>query len=171
MHNTITIDKKDQHTLPNDDLFMTKDIGKPVVFEYDFKSEFDKFIGSHNGYQKLKNGVIHKREILFSKKNKKFEIIDYLTGSGEHDINWSFHFGDKIEVKLFDGYIEVRSMIDNKSIKMEFETKLNITINVLDSFISTSYGTKSTAKSVSIIATSKVPCSMKTNISFLSNLK
>lgn len=170
MHNTVTIDKKDQHTLPNDDLFMTKDIGKPVIFEFDFNDRFDKFIGSHNGYQKLKNGVIHKREILFSKENKQFEIIDSLIGNGEHEINWYFHFGDKIDVKSFNGYIEATSMIDNQSIKLEFETKINITINVLDSFISTSYGTKSNTKSVRINANSNGPCSMKTNIYLLKKI-
>ena len=61
MHNTIKIDNLDQHNLPADDLFMTKDIGKPVIFEYSFDEIIDTFRGSHNAYEKLESGVTHNR--------------------------------------------------------------------------------------------------------------
>ena len=164
MHNTLTIDRTDQHTLPKEDLFITKNIGKPVIFEFDFNNVFDRFEGSHNGFEKLKNGITHHREILFHKTKQQWEIVDNLTGNGDHEINWHFHFGEKIIVKLIDGHIEATSMVDNRSIKMVFETKLQISVNVLDSFISTSYGTRSSVKSVNVISNSTCPCSMKTTI-------
>ena len=85
-------------------------------------------------------------------------------GNSKHYIESNFYFGENVDVNIVDGYILAKSLIDNNSIKIVFETDFEIKIEILDSYISKSYGTKTNSKCVKIYANSICPLSLKTKI-------
>jgi Heparinase II/III-like protein len=59
---------------------------------------FDLFVGSHGGYTRVTDRVIHRRWIFCLKDNFWF-IRDVAAGEGHHNLEISWHFGPEIQVQ------------------------------------------------------------------------
>ena len=59
---------------------------------------FDLFVGSHDGYSRLADPVIHRRWI-FSLKDNFWLIRDVAVGEARHRLEISWHFGSEIQVQ------------------------------------------------------------------------
>jgi Heparinase II/III-like protein/Heparinase II/III N-terminus len=56
---------------------------------------FDLFVGSHDGYSRLPNAVVHRRYV-FSLKSGIWFIRDLALGYGEHQLDLSWHLGPQL---------------------------------------------------------------------------
>ncbi len=108
-HNTITIDGQSQ----------AQEAGKLSwshapdhhLKKWISNKEFDFVEGSHDGYKRLANPVIHRRAILFKKKaaplaetaslaTEYWIIRDHLEGMGEHLIESYLHFASGVALNI-----------------------------------------------------------------------
>jgi len=178
-HNTITVDGKEQSDFIPKKLFYIKSDTVIKVDNWKITDEYDFLDAQHSGYERLTNPVIHQRQIFFDKKDGYWIIKDILTGKGKHIFDLYFHFApmkvdrlktnnnvlsrvSKIKNQLIDGEIMIDSSLvvetkNNDGVNLSIiplNTK-NLTIDVLDGWVSCSYGVKEKA---SIVKYSKVAC-------------
>jgi hypothetical protein len=88
-HNTVVVDEQDQSVLVG-----TRLVYRPAqVKRHDWLSDgdFDLADASHNGYERLRSSIVHRRQVLFVKP-EYWVIVDILTGTGYHTFDVYFHF-------------------------------------------------------------------------------
>lgn len=96
-HNTLMIDRQDQSILVG-----TRNVNNPAkarVHRWLTTDHFDLVEGSHDGYTRLQNPAIHKRRILFIKPDY-WLLFDSVLGTGQHQLDWLFHFMPNSEVHV-----------------------------------------------------------------------
>jgi hypothetical protein len=109
-HNTARIDGKDQ----------ARHIRK-MAWSHSYRASLEswraethqaRFVGSHDGYARGPNGVVHRRAVWLRPKSY-LVICDEFVGRGEHEITVTYQFapGDLVaaaeDAALFDGAIDV----------------------------------------------------------------
>ena len=91
-HNTIMVDDREQNRFVENNVFSIKNDAKVNINKWESNENFDILDAQHSGYQRLKNPVLHRRKIIFNKKENFWIIKDILTGKGEHKFDLYFHF-------------------------------------------------------------------------------
>lgn len=140
-HNTIEIDKNDQNSYIKDEIFDMGTDAKVNIGKWETNSKYDYLDMEHYGYKRLKNPIIHRRQIYFDKKRKLWIIKDSLNGDGKHKFDLYFHLAPmKLEIH------------DNHMICSNFKVGANIAIiplecsklfsEVSEGWISYNYGKK-----------------------------
>ena len=61
--------------------------------------EFVEAVGSHDGYRRLPDPVIHRRKLQLFKKSRALMITDHLDCRGAHNIELFLHFSEKCQVR------------------------------------------------------------------------
>ncbi|MHA1381552.1 MAG: heparinase II/III family protein, partial [Candidatus Helarchaeota archaeon] len=89
-HNTVMIDNEEQNRLFNGKVFGMENEAICRCLTWEIGNEKFIFKGSHYGYRKLKNPVIHQRQIEYHKKKRIVKIKDNFIGDGEHNLKWFF---------------------------------------------------------------------------------
>ncbi len=98
-HNTIVVDNKDSSELADEWMFKTK--AKSTLNCWSTTDKFDYVDGSHDGYQRLKDPVTHRRRICFVKPYF-WLVLDELTAKANHKYDQYFHFGKDAELQNGD---------------------------------------------------------------------
>ncbi len=71
--------------------------------------EVERFIGVHDGYERLRDPVVHEREMVFDKSTKRLEVIDTLRCAADHIAERCWHFAERADVTVApNGTIEAR---------------------------------------------------------------
>ena len=109
-HSTVQIDGLEQNTIDRDTPFVIGNGAKPRVLEWQTGDDFDKVVGEHYGYP-----VVHRRTIVFHKRERTWLIDDEFFGEGEHLYEVRFHFAPGMEARE----LTVRSL--NTDIQPVFE--------------------------------------------------
>jgi hypothetical protein len=94
-HNTVTIDDLDQA-----DMLDTFKWVNPVHTElvgWSTSAHFDYAAATHNGYERLRRPVRHRREVLFVRPDY-WIVVDRFAGHGRHQITRRFHFPPDVKV-------------------------------------------------------------------------
>jgi len=92
-HNTVVVDSQEQNRFIQNNLFSLKDNTKCRHLDFGEDDKKIWFEGEHYGYKRLKNPVIHRRQIIFNKKENYLIIKDILTSKGKHKLDWNFVLG------------------------------------------------------------------------------
>jgi len=108
-HNTIEIDGRDQSEMLGTFLWGRK--ARTKMLHWSTNLDYDIAIAEHDGYKH--NGVIHRRTIIFSKKDFII-IVDDLLGKGEHNCSQFWHFPAECELDMMNEMIKAK--VSNKSI-------------------------------------------------------
>ncbi len=103
-HNTVTVDNLDQSEPGGTFLWKQKAETKVLAWEHTSNETF--LNAEHNGYLRLSEGVIHRRNL--SLNHNRLEVVDYLEGSGVHNLEWRLHFAPHCEVSLQSDYCVVK---------------------------------------------------------------
>lgn len=120
-HNTIRIDGEDQSVSGGNFMWLKKARAKLLLWES--MEDHDLVKGEHDGYSRLKDPVIHRREIFFDKKNFTFKITDKINARGKHVIEQFFHFYKDCQItKIQDKEWEIRN--GDKVIQVKVDNKL-----------------------------------------------
>jgi len=104
-HNTIRVDGMDQSESGGNFMWLRKAIADCERWETG--KEFDRFTGVHDGYARLTDPVIHRREITFNKPERLIMVTDYLLCRSTHEIECFWHFSEDCEVTPVPMGIEV----------------------------------------------------------------
>jgi hypothetical protein len=103
-HSTIKIDGVEQNTIHRDAPFVIGDEARPRVLHWDG----DKIVAEHDGYQRLRNPVIHRRTVTFDKSARAWLIDDEFLGDAvDHDFEVWFHFAPGLEVNTDKSNLEI----------------------------------------------------------------
>ncbi len=102
-HNAVVVDGEEMGIL-GPGLFQIRAQPKPILYAWETNSEYDFFDGAHTGYQRLKDPVFHRRQILFIKP--RFWLFrDVLYGKERHSLELFFHFSPMKVERYGRGYI------------------------------------------------------------------
>lgn len=106
-HNTIRVDGFDQSQIGGNFMWLQKAdaLLEGIVFDQNTES----LIGSHDGYKKLDDPVVHKREFILEKKKRRLVIVDYLFCNGGHCIDQFWHFSENCQVTLESNKYNIKS--------------------------------------------------------------
>lgn len=104
-HNTLSVDGLDQSEQAGSFLWARHASARCVMFE----ESVDRgvFVGEHDGYRRLTDPVVHRREIRRS--GATFEITDILEAREGHDVDQWWHFAESCEVALEGRVVVARS--------------------------------------------------------------
>jgi len=156
-HNTVMVDGEEQNRFDEDELFTMKLDAAAKVNKWLVTENYDFLDAEHNGYARLKNPVVHRRQIYFNKEKRYWVIKDMLTGEGgdKHKFDLYFHFAP-MELKEKDGLVV---KIDNKNganiVIVPLETE-GIKMEIEKGWVSYSYGRKLEAPIVKYSKTTEV---------------
>ena len=142
-HNTLVIDNEEQNRFVDWNIFILENDSHVKVNYWKSSEEFDLLDVEHNGYNRLKDPVIHQRQILFNKRDYYWLIRDILKGSGKHNFDLYFHIGGNIKYSVEKSMvINIYNFGDQNLKIMPLDLK-DLEFIEEDGWISESYGNKS----------------------------
>jgi hypothetical protein len=97
-HNTVRIDGVDQSVPGGAFLWTHRANARCLAFETG--AEHDRFAGEHDGYRRLRDPVVHRREIVHEHASATLTVTDQLICRGSHRIEIFWHFGVDCSVAL-----------------------------------------------------------------------
>ena len=103
-HSTVKIDGKEQNITDLTTPFVIGNEAKPRVLEWKTSEDLDKIIAEHYGY----SPVIHRRSVIFKKRERSWLIEDEFFGDGEHVYEARFHFNSGLDVSVHGMTVEAR---------------------------------------------------------------
>lgn len=87
-HNTIVVDGRDQSALLKAGRVYR--MAQATLHRWESNEHYDLVDGSHDGYSRLAEPVLHRRKIFFFKP-EYWIVVDLLTGQGQHRLEQPFH--------------------------------------------------------------------------------
>jgi hypothetical protein len=110
-HNTLKVDNLDQ-AVPEGP-FAWSSIPQVIAETWVNGKSFDLFVGSHDGYRRLPNPVLHRRSVFHVKAGLWF-IRDVAEGQGQHFLETFWHFAPQIEITEERGVVTAKLSIRDK---------------------------------------------------------
>jgi hypothetical protein len=112
---------------------------------------FDLFMGSHDGYCRLPNPVIHRRYV-FALKSGLFLVRDLVLGFGEYPLDLFWHLGPGLTERDSGFFFD-----DGSGVRIVTEAGHGWTRAVEDQSHSPVYGVKQTHKALHFASSAKLP--------------
>ena len=164
-HNTVVVDGEEQNRFDEDELFTMKLDAAVKVNRWLVTENHDFLDAEHNGYARLKNPVVHRRQIYFNKEEQYWVIKDKLTGEGgyKHKFDLYFHFAPMELKKKNELGIETDNKNGTNIMIVPLETE-GIEMEIETGWVSYSYGKKVEAPIVKYSKTAEVPTEFVTVI-------
>lgn len=97
-HNTVVIDGQNQSEIGGNFMWLRK--ANARCERWESTSDYDEFVGSHDGYTRFADPVRHRREIRLDKRTRHFVVTDTLDCRGSHRVECVWHFAEACEVAL-----------------------------------------------------------------------
>lgn len=102
-HNTPQIDGEEINRFVHPgDLWRLHNDAIPNVRKWETSFTRDIFVGSHTGYQRLKNPVTPERTIVLDHQSHSLVVEDRFEGEGEHGIKIPMHLAPGVNVQIID---------------------------------------------------------------------
>jgi len=141
-HNTIKIDNKNQSKIEGNFIYGKK--ANVKILDYKLDKDQDKIVALHDGYKNV--GVIHKREIIHEKLNKRIVIIDSIRTKGKHLASIYFNLHPSIR-KIKQQGRTIFFNKDGKEFKLMLDSFLDVIkhegqVDPLNGWFSPSFGVK-----------------------------
>lgn len=99
-HNTMCVDGVDQAVV--DEAFSWTQIPTVHAENWIMGNSFTYFVGSHDGYARLADPVVHRRHVL-KIAGSLYLVRDIALGQSEHELEIRWHFAPDIDVKVISG--------------------------------------------------------------------
>jgi hypothetical protein len=148
-HNTVCVDGAEQNRFDGYNLFSMEECAFPCAREWKTGDDEDVFEGEHYGYERLEKGLVHRRRVVFEKRNRLLRWEDTLSASGVHRYEWNLHLApdcfvadaeSKAGGESRDAAVRVRLRAGKKQFLLE--TNLTSLPEVVEGWVSRSYGRK-----------------------------
>jgi hypothetical protein len=144
-HNTVVVDQEEQNRISPKALFQTGTEARVKLNRFQSTAEYDILDLVHTGYERLENPVVHRRQILFDKKENYWIIRDILEGSGSHRYDLYFHFTPLNIQQDQDSTLIVKTGCTGTNLAIiPLETE-GVTLEITSGWISPGYGLKQEA--------------------------
>lgn len=100
-HNTVRVDGEDQSVKGGSFLWLQH--ARAICKLWETGKDIDRFVGEHDGYRRLNDPVIHRRELTLDKNSKRLEIVDVLECKMRHTIEQRWHFAEDVAISMDAG--------------------------------------------------------------------
>jgi len=95
-HNTVVVDGQDQAI--SEGLFLWRKHTPTRVTEWKPARDGGALAAEHHGYWRLPGGVVHRRRLVLA--GRRLRVEDEIFGTGEHRLEWYYHFDPACKVRL-----------------------------------------------------------------------
>lgn len=158
-HNTLRVDNLDQ-AVPQGP-FAWSSIPRVNAETWLNGRTFDFFIGSHDGYGRLSDPVLHRR-FVFHVKGGLWLVRDVAEGQGKHLLESFWHFSPGLEVSEEHGVVLARYSDTDKDtesacLALHVDRDSVWKTEILEGLVSGAYGSKQVAPVVRVGATVTIP--------------
>lgn len=104
-HNTVCVDGLDQSVIGGNFMWLKHANAKLEAWK---TGEIqDRLVGSHDGYQRLADPVLHRRELVFDKAANTIRVLDTLECRKSHRIEIHWHCHEDAEVELHGAAVQI----------------------------------------------------------------
>jgi len=104
-HNTLFIDGEDQSVQAGN--FMWSRHAEARCIEFEPGPGKQRFVGEHDGYMRLADPVMHRRQIDFDPERQLIEVSDTMRCTGSHTATRAWHFAENCQVEPYGAGIRV----------------------------------------------------------------
>lgn len=160
-HSSLVVDGEEQGRFDEDELFSMGLDASVKVNRWQQNNTQDYLDAEHSGYGRLENPVTHRRLILFNKVGGYWLIRDALSGRGEHQFDLYFHFAPLKAGIDRQSPLVVKTETAGANlaiIPLEGEDE-NISVELLEGWVSSGYGVREKAPVVKYSKRGTVPTS------------
>ena len=158
-HNALRVDGQETSRLGGDRwLWLIENDAHPRDVTWQSEAERDVFSGSHDGYRRLPEPVVHTRRIVFEKARRRWRIDDSLSGTVEHLVELFFHPG--VAFELHDGAVVLRAPLADLWLYPPSEAEFR----QADGWISRGYGLREPAPVLVYAVRASVPLALRTDL-------
>jgi hypothetical protein len=91
-HNTVIVDGQEINPVDPESIFELHEFARPNVEACVLIGERLEFAGSHDGYRRLADPVIHTRRFLLAAATGELRVEDTLVGAASHNVQSFLHF-------------------------------------------------------------------------------
>lgn len=106
-HNTVRIDGVDQSVAGGNFMWIVH--AEANCESWSSEPQAQVFKGSHRGYLRLQDPVLHRRTIRFVVPERKFVVTDELVCEKTHNVELFWHFAERCDVTIVGRAVEVRA--------------------------------------------------------------
>jgi hypothetical protein len=99
-HNTVRVDGVDQSTSGGSFLWNRHANARCLVAE--FHASRERIVCEHDGYQRLRDPLTHRREIVYERPSARVVVTDQMVCAAEHGIEIFWHFAEECVLTLSD---------------------------------------------------------------------
>jgi Heparinase II/III-like protein/Heparinase II/III N-terminus len=96
-HNTVRIDAQDQSRSGGN--FLWHSHARTRVIGFSHTSDGDRLVAEHDGYQRLADPVLHRRDVRLDHASSTVTVLDEISCKGEHDVQLFWHFAEDCDVR------------------------------------------------------------------------
>jgi hypothetical protein len=104
-HNTVCVDRFDQSVSGGNFMWLKHANARLEAWKSDERQ--DRMAGHHDGYLRLADPVLHRREIVFDKVSNTIRVLDILDCRKKHKIEIHWHCHEDAEVSLMENYVKI----------------------------------------------------------------
>lgn len=105
-HNTVRVDGMDQSVIGGN--FMWLKHARAWCERWESDAARDVFAGTHDGYRRLQDPVMHRRSLEFDKAARVLRVADTLTCEGTHQVELFWHFAETCRIQVSGNEISAR---------------------------------------------------------------
>ncbi len=153
-HNTLRVDGLDQAVPGNS--FSWNGLPEVSAEGWIAGSIFTFFAGSHTGYRRLADPVLHRR-MIFSLHGEYWLVRDIAEGAGAHDLEVFWHFAEDVRLAPSSGAVTVSSAVDGEKLALLGASPQQWEVALAEGFVSPAYGEKVAATVASFEARAQLP--------------
>ena len=95
-HNTVRVDGQDQSVSAGSFLWLAHACARATAFE--MTPQFDRLLAEHDGYRRLRDPVVHRRELRLEHATATLTVIDELFCQRSHQVEIFWHFAPDCSV-------------------------------------------------------------------------
>jgi Heparinase II/III-like protein/Heparinase II/III N-terminus len=151
-HNTVMVDETEINPIQPEYLFAIGRQAQPQVNCWQSTAKFDLLDAQHDGYRRLANGIIHRRQILLDKEQCHWLITDQLQGQGQHLFQFFFNLAPNLVVQQLAN--QQLLITDPQAARHLFLAPLDtndLSLTLVARYVSTGYGCRE--KSIAAVYT------------------
>ncbi len=117
-HNTVRIDGTNQSTIAGRFLWSSK--ANVRLIDFKETNQMALVSAEHDGYERLADPVVHRRNVMLDKRRQILTVEDVLTCNAEHEIEVHWHLSERAELTR-ESDQSVRAEIDGKVVSFGFQ--------------------------------------------------
>ena len=97
-HNTLRVDGQDQSVSGGP--FLWTDHASTRRLALELGADRERLVAEHDGYRRLTEPVVHRREIEYQRSTRLIRVTDQLRGSSAHRVEIFWHFASECQLTL-----------------------------------------------------------------------